>query len=338
VSGRDLAIDLGTSNTLVYQQGKGIVYDQPSVVAVNARTGDVLAAGFAARRAVADGPGNIQIVHPLQRGIITDFETTERMLRRILRGLGVTRFPRPRALVCVPSTSTKVERRAVEEAVTSAGVRSANLVEETFAAAVGAGLPVHEPVGSLVVDVGGGKTEVGVVAMGGIVAGACSPIGGTDLDAAIQRHVRQRYEIAIGERTAERVKTELGSAYPASDTTALQVQGRDMATAVPSSIVLTPEEIRECLREQATAIVNVTKSCLADAPAELAHDVLERGIFLTGGGGLLRGLDMRLAAECEVPVHMTEHPSATVALGAGRLLEYLPDYRSAFVAAGQWST
>jgi len=337
VSGRDLAIDLGTASTLVYQQGKGIVYDQPTVVAVNARTGDVLAAGNAAWRVVADGPGNVQIVHPLQRGVITDFETTERMLRRILRGLGVTRFPRPRALVCVPSTSTKVERRAVEEAVTSAGVRSANLVEGTFAAAVGAGLPIHEPVGSLVVDVGGGKTEVGVVAMGGIVTGACSPVGGFDLDAAIRRHVRQRYGVAIGDRTSERVKTELGSAYPASDSAPFDVQGRDMATGVPATVRLAPEEVRECMREQVASIVEVTKSCLAESPAELAHDVLERGIFLTGGGGLLRGLDMRLAGECEVPVHLTEHPAATVALGAGRLLEYLPDYRSAFVAAGQWT-
>jgi len=337
VSNRDLAVDLGTANTLVYQQGRGVVYAEPTVVAVNARSGQVLAAGSRAWRLLAESPGNVQVVRPLERGVIADFEMTASMLRLIIRSLGGTRFPRPRALVCVPASSTKVERRAVEEAVTSAGLRSATLVEETLAAAVGAGLPIHEPVGSLVVDIGGGTTEVAVVAMGGIVTGSSTPVGGFDLDAAIQRHVRQRYGVAIGDRSAERVKVELGSAYPAADTEPLSIRGRDMATAVPAVLEISPEEIRECLREQVSAMVETTKRCLADAPAELAHDVLERGIFLTGGSGLLRGLDMRLSGECEVPVHMTERPLETVVLGAGRLLEYMPDYRSAFVAASRWA-
>jgi rod shape-determining protein MreB len=337
VSNRDLAVDLGTANTLVYQQGRGVVYDEPTVVAVNARSGQVLAAGSQAWRMLAESPGNVQVVRPLERGVIADFEMTASMLRLIMRSLGVTRFPRPRALVCVPASSTKVERRAVEEAVTSAGLRSATLVEETLAAAVGAGLPIHEPVGSLVVDIGGGTTEVAVVAMGGIVTGSSMPVGGFDLDAAIQRHIRQRYGVAIGDRSAERVKVELGSAYPAAETAPLSIRGRDMATAVPAVLEISPEEIRECLREQVSAMVETTTRCLADAPAELAHDVLERGIFLTGGSGLLRGLDMRLSTECEVPVHMTERPLETVVLGAGRLLEYMPDYRSAFVAASRWA-
>jgi rod shape-determining protein MreB and related proteins len=337
VSARDLAVDLGTANTLVYQQGRGVVYDEPTVVAVNARTGHVLAAGSKAWRLLSESPGNVQVVRPLERGVIADFEMTASMLRIIFRSLGVTRFPRPRALVCVPSTSTKVERRAVEEAITSGGLRSATLVEETLAAAVGAGLPIHEPVGSLVVDIGGGTTEVAVVAMGGIVTGTSVPVGGFDLDAAIQRYIRQRYGVAIGDRSAERVKVELGSAYPAADAYSLQIRGRDMATAVPAVLEITPEEVRECLREQVSVMVNATKQCLADAPAELAHDVLERGIFLTGGSGLLRGLDMRLSGECEVPVHMTELPLQTVVLGAGHLLEYMPDYRSAFFAASKWA-
>jgi rod shape-determining protein MreB len=337
VSGRDLAVDLGTANTLVYQQEKGILYEEPTVVAVNARTGDVLAVGNDAWRLVSTSPGNVQVVRPLARGIVTDFETTERMLRLVFRKVGLARFPRPRAIVCVPSNATKVERKAVEEAVGSAGLRSATLVEETLAAAVGAGLPIQEPVGSLIVDVGGGTTEVGVVAMGGLVTGASIPVGGFDMDAAIQRSVRRRHEVSIGERAAERVKIELGSAYPAAEALKAEVRGRDMATAVPCTIEITPEEVREWLSDQVAAIVNVTKACLADAPAELAHDVLERGIFLTGGAGLLRGLDVRLSRECEVPVHMTERPLETVVLGAGRLLEYLPDFRSAFVASSQWT-
>jgi len=337
VSNRDLAVDLGTANTLVYRQGRGVVYDEPTVVAINARSGQVLSAGSQAWRMLAESPGNVQVVRPLERGVIADFEMTASMLRLIMRSLGVTRFPRPRALVCVPASSTKVERRAVEEAVASAGLRSATLVEETLAAAVGAGLPIHEPVGSLVVDIGGGTTEVAVVAMGGIVTGSSAPVGGFDLDAAIQRHIRQRYGVAIGDRSAERVKVELGSAYPAADTAPLSIRGRDIATAVPAVLEISAEEIRECLREQVSAMVETTKRCLADAPAELAHDVLERGIFLTGGSGLLRGLDMRLSGECEVPVHLTERPLETVVLGAGRLLEYMPDYRSAFVAASRWA-
>jgi rod shape-determining protein MreB len=337
VANKDLAIDLGTANTLVYQHGRGIVYDEPTVVAVNARTGHVLSAGSRAWRMLSESPGNIQVVRPLERGVIADFEMTASMLRMIFRSLGVTRFPRPRALVCVPSTSTKVERRAVEEAVSSAGVRSATLVEETLAAAVGAGLPIHEPVGSLVVDVGGGTTEAAVVAMGGIVTGNSVAVGGFDLDTAIQRHIRQRYGVAIGDRSAERVKIELGSAYPAADSVTLSIRGREMATAVPVVLEITPQEIRECIREQVTSMVNATKQCLAEAPAELAHDVLERGIFLTGGTGLLRGLDMRLSGECEVPVHLTENPLQTVALGAGRLLEYMPDYRSAFATSSKWA-
>ncbi|HEY1332422.1 MAG TPA: rod shape-determining protein [Actinomycetota bacterium] len=337
MSARDLAIDLGTANTLVFQPGRGIVFDEPSLVAVEIRTGDVLAVGRQAADLVASGAGNVTTVRPLRRGVITDFAVTERMIRMILHRIGVGRFPRPRALVCVPSAITNVERRAVEEAVADAGARSVTLVEEPLAAAIGAGLPIQEPIGNLVVDVGGGTTEVGVVAMGGLVAGTSIQVGGFDLDAAIQRHLRRAYGVGVGDATAERIKIEVGSAYPAADVRRAIVRGREVSNGVPKEIEVTPEEIREALADRVQAIVETTKNCLAESPPELAHDVLERGIFLTGGGGMLKGLEMRLSQECEVPVHLTEQPLRTVALGAGRLLEYLPDYRSAFVAARRWA-
>ena len=337
MSARDLAIDLGTANTLVFQPGRGIVFEEPTVAAVQNRTGEVRAVGHDAWRLVGESPGNVTVLRPLRQGVITDFAITERMIRAILRKVGIARFPRPRALVCVPSGITKVERRAVEDAVREAGARAVTLVEEPLAAAIGAGLPIQEPLGNLIVDVGGGTTEVGVVAMGGLVSGISIRVGGFDMDTAIQKHIRTGFGIAVGDAAAERIKIELGSAYPAADARRAVVRGREMSTGVPRELEVTPEEVREALADSVSAIVNATKSCLADSPPELAHDVLERGIFLTGGGGMLRGLDMRLSQECEVPVHLTEQPLQTVVLGAGRLLDYLPDYRSAFVAARRWA-
>jgi rod shape-determining protein MreB len=259
---------------------------------------------------------------------------TQQMLKLILRRVGAGRLSKPRVLASVPSSLTPVERRAMEEALMGAGARSVSLVDDPLAAAIGAGLPIQESVGSMVVDVGGGTSEMAMVSLGGIVTGKAIKVGGFDMDAAIQLHVRRRYGLAIGESTAERLKIEVGSAYPLAEPAEVEIRGRDLATALPETIAISPEEIRVVLGDAVLAIVNATRECLAESPPELAHDVLETGLFLTGGGGLLRGLEMRLAQECEVPVHITEHPLATVALGAGYLLEELPAYQKAFLDAG----
>jgi rod shape-determining protein MreB len=331
MSKRDLAIDLGTANTLVFQQGHGVVYAEPTMVAMNARSGEVLAVGGDAWNLVGRAPQTVVPAWPIIRGAITDFDMTQQMIRLILRKVGVGRFPKPRVLVCVPSLSTEVERRAVEEAVTTAGARSVALLEEPLAAAIGAGLPITEPFGNLVVDVGGGTTDIAVLAMGGVVTGKAIRVGGFDMDAAVRRMIRERHGVAIGDTAGERIKIRLGSAYPAADARPAQIRGRDMSTGMPKVVTVGPDEVREALGETIRSIVQTTRECLAEAPPELAHDVLETGAFLTGGGGLLRGLGMRLAQECEVPVHLTEYPLTTVVTGAGRLLDYLPDYRSAFI-------
>jgi rod shape-determining protein MreB len=332
VSARDLAIDLGTANTLVYQHEKGIVFNEPTVVAMNGRDGKVLAVGREAWEVVGRTPAHVTATRPLHRGAIADFDVTQQMMRLVFKAIGVPRFPKPRVLVCVASVLTPVERRAVEEAVTVAGARSVALVDEPLAAAIGAGLPIQDPVGNMIVDVGGGTSEMAMVAMGGLVTRKAIRVGGFDMDAAVQQYLRRRYDVAIGDLAAERVKIELGSAYPAAEGGAAEVSGRDLSTGLQRTTVVTPDEIREVLAESVGAIVETTRDCLSESPPELAHDVLETGIFLTGGGAMLTGLGMRMARECEVPVHMTEHPLATVVLGAGRLLDYLPEYRTAFLA------
>jgi len=333
VSRRDLAVDLGTSNTLVYQQGQGVIFDQPTLVAVNDRTGSVVAVGREAWGLAGEQPSEIVAVRPLRRAAIANFELTEQFLRLILRSTGSSRFTRPRVLVCVPSSLTPVERRAVEDAVSSAGARSVTLVEEPLAAAIGAGLPIHDPVGSMVLDVGGGITEIAMLALGGIVLSAAVPVGGLDMDDAIQQYLRRRHDLAIGDSAAEQIKIQVGSAYPAAEVVEAEVRGRELGTGTHVIVTLTSEEIREVLADAVERIVRATRQCLADCPPDLAHDVLETGVFLTGGGALLRGLDMRLARDCEVPVNLTEHPLSTVASGAGRLLDYEPDQRRAFLSA-----
>jgi rod shape-determining protein MreB and related proteins len=319
----DLAIDLGTANTLVYQDGRGIIYDEPSVVAMDQRQGGVLAIGNQAWGMIGRTPAQIVAVRPLRRGAITDYDITSQMIRHILRRSGVTRFARPRALICVPSAITEVERRAVRDATISSGARSVSLIEEPMAAAIGAGLPVHEPLGNLIVDVGGGTSEVAMVSMGGIIAIRSLRVGGFDMDEAIQRHIRRTYGVAIGERTAEQVKVAAGSAYPLTEAASARLRGRELTTGMPKDVELSPEEVREVLNEQVAQVVNATKACLAESDPELGHDILERGMFLTGGGALLRGLDTRLAHECEVPVHLTDRPLQTVVLGAGKCLELM---------------
>jgi rod shape-determining protein MreB len=329
---RDLAIDLGTANTLVYQRQRGILFAEPTVLALNKETGAVLAMGEEAWRMIGRTPGYIVAVRPLRSGAISDFDVTEKLIRLILQRSGVSRWARPKVLVCVPSALTEVERRAVEEATLSAGARSCHLIEEPMAAAIGAGLPIHEPLGNLVVDVGGGTSEVALISMGGIVTNTAVRVGGFDLDAAIQNYVRREYTIAIGERTAERIKIAIGSAFPMAQEEKAELRGRDLASGMPKNILITSEEIREALTEPVRAIVSATIECIGSSPPDLVQDVLTQGITLTGGGGMLAGLDMLLSQEAEVPVHVTEQPLEAVVLGAGRCLEAFQNLKSVFLA------
>jgi rod shape-determining protein MreB len=328
--GRDLAIDLGTANTLVYKQGEGIVFKEPTVVAMNAASGKVEAMGDEAWQMIGGRSGQVVAVRPLRHGVMTEFDITQRMIETVFRRIGVSRFPKPRALACISSESSEVERRAVEEAVRFAGGRHVVLVEEPLAAAIGAGLPIHEPIGNLVVDIGGGTTEMAVVSMGGVVSGGAIKVGGFDFDAAIQEHVRSRYGVAIGEKAAEEIKIAIGSAFPIPQPEEAIAVGRDLLTGAPTEIRVSADDVRQAMVDPVRRIVEASRRTLADAPPELTHDVLETGMFLTGGGGLLRGMDLLLAQECEVPVHLAERPLETVILGAGVMLEHLDDYRSSF--------
>jgi rod shape-determining protein MreB and related proteins len=327
---RDLAIDLGTANTLVYRQGEGIVFDEPTVVAMNATTGDVEAMGEEAWRMVGGRSGNVVAVRPLRHGVMTEFDITQRMIEFVLRRVGVSRFPKPRVLTCIASESSEVERRAVDEAVRFAGGKGVVLVEQPLAAAIGAGLPIHEPVGNLIVDIGGGTTELAIVSMGGVVSGSSIRVGGFDLASAIQEHVRGSYGVAVGEKAAEEIKIAIGSAFPVPRGALAVVTGRELSSGAPTDIRLTEDEIRQAISAPIGKIVEAARRALAEGPPELTHDVLQTGMFLTGGGGLLRGLDLLLSQECEVPVHLTERPLETVVMGAGAMLEHLDDYRSSF--------
>jgi rod shape-determining protein MreB len=328
--GRDLAIDLGTANTLVYRLGEGIVFQEPTVVALHGGTGEVLAMGEPAWAMIGGDSGNVVAVRPLRGGVMTEYDITQRMIEIVVRRAGASRFPRPRVLVCVSSHSSEVERRAIEEAVRFAGAKSVILVEEPLAAAIGAGLPIHEPVGNLVVDIGGGTSEMAIVSMGGVVSGRSVRLGGFDLDAAIQEHIRATYDVAVGERSAEEIKIAIGSAFPGQTGNAALVPGRELSTGNTVEVKIGEDEVRLAMSPVIKGIVEEARMCLAEAPPELTHDVLETGMFLTGGGSMLRGMDMLLAQECEVPVHLTERPLETVAVGAGRMLEHLGDYQSSF--------
>ena len=329
---RDLAIDLGTANTLVYQRQRGILFSEPTVLALNKETGAVLAMGDEAWQMIGRTPGYIVAVRPLRSGAISDFDVTEKLIRLILQRSGVNRLSRPKVLVCVPSALTEVERRAVEEATLSAGARSCYLIEEPLAAAIGAGLPIHEPVGNLVVDVGGGTSEVALISMGGIVTNTAVRIGGFDIDAAIQNWVRREYTIAIGERTAERMKITIGSAFPLAEEKKAELRGRDLSTGLPKNILITSEEIREAINEPVKAIVTAVIECIGSSPPDLVQDVLTNGITLAGGGGMLSGLDMLLSQQAEVPVHVTKQPLEAVVLGAGKCLDAFDSLKSMFIA------
>ena len=309
VVARDLAIDLGTANTLVYMKGRGIVLNEPSVIALNRQTGEVLATGREAWQMIGRTPGYIVAVRPLRGGAITDFEITERMIRLLLQRVGVSRFTRPKVVICVPSAITEVERRAVTDAARRAGAADANLIEQPMAAAIGADLPIDEPVGNMVIDIGGGTSETAVISLGGIVALEAVRVGSFDIDAAIQNYVRREHGIAIGERTAEEIKVAIGSADPTDDENQAEVRGRDLMTGLPKTVLLTPEEIRFAIEDVVSSIVASVIRCLAKAPPELSQDFLVRGMYLVGGGGLLRGLAQRIERETKVPVRLSNVPA-----------------------------
>ncbi len=319
--GRDMAVDLGTANTLVYVRGRGIVLSEPSVVAVDSTTGEVHAVGIEAKRMLGRTPGTIQAIRPLKDGVIADFEVTEEMLRHFIQRVHQNRFAHPRVVVCVPSGVTGVEKRAVEEACLSAGARQAYLIEEPMAAAIGAGLPVAEPTGSMVLDIGGGTSEVAVISLGGIVVSESIRVGGDEMDEAVVNHCKHEHKILIGQQTAEEVKLEIGSAADLPDEITTEIRGRDMVTGLPRTILLTSTEIRVAMEEPVSQIVSAVKNTLDRTPPELAGDIMDRGITLAGGGALLQGMDERMRTECQMPAQLTESPLTCVAVGSGRSLE-----------------
>src|SRR5215831_17524024 len=319
--GRDMAVDLGTANTLVYVRGRGIVLNEPSVVAVDIKDGRPLAVGAEAKRMIGRTPSNIQAIRPLKDGVIADFEICEKMLRYFIHRVHQRRFAKPRMVICVPSGITGVERRAVMEAAEYAGARRAYIIEEPMAAAIGAGLPVHEPTGNMVVDIGGGTTEVAVISLGGIVTSQSVRIGGDELDDAIVNFIKKEYSLALGDRTAEEVKIALGSAWPLVDEVHAEIRGRDLVTGLPKTIVVSTEEIRDAIEEPVSAILDAVKVTLDKTPPELAADIMETGIVLTGGGALLHGLDARLQHETGMPMVLATDPLHAVAIGSGQSLE-----------------
>ena len=320
--GRDMAVDLGTANTLVYVRGRGIVLNEPSVVAKNTTTGGILAVGAEAKKMIGRTPGNIVAIRPLKDGVIADFEITERMLRYFILKVHRRRYlARPRVVICVPSGITGVERRAVVEASSQAGARSVHIIEEPMAAAIGAGLPVHEATGNMVVDIGGGTTEVAVISLGGIVTAQSIRVAGDELDNAIIAYVKKEYSLLLGERSSEEIKMSIGSAFDVGEDSHSEIRGRDLVSGLPKTIVISTSEVRKAIEEPVNTIVDAVKSTLDQCPPELAGDVMDRGIVLTGGGALLRGLDERLRTETGMPIHIADNPLDSVALGAGKCVE-----------------
>ena len=334
--GRDMAVDLGTANTLVYVRGRGVVLNEPSVVAVNTQNQQVLAVGAEAKRMIGRTPAHIQAVRPLKDGVIADFDITEKMLRYFIQKVHTRRFlAKPRVVVCVPSGITGVEQRAVEEATIAAGARAAYLIEEPMAAAIGAGMPIHEPIGSMVVDIGGGTTEVAVISMGGIVTATSVRVGGDELDEAIINYVKKEFSLVLGERTSEAIKVAIGSAYPMPDEMLAEIKGRDLVTGLPKTVHITAEEVRKAIEEPVNAVVDALKNTLDRCPPELAADLMDQGIILTGGGALLKGLDERLRHETGMPVRVAKDPLYCVVLGSGRCLEEFEALKRILVSSGR---
>lgn len=332
--GRDMAVDLGTANTLVYVRGRGIVLNEPSVVAVNTLDGRALAVGSEAKRMIGRTPSHIQAIRPLKDGVIADFDICEKMLRYFIQKVHQRRWARPRMVICVPSGITGVEQRAVQEAAEQAGARRpAFIIEEPMAAAIGAGLPVHEPAGNMIVDIGGGTTEVAVISLGGMVTSQSVRVGGDELDEAVIAYIKKEYSLALGERTAEEIKISLGSAWPLDPEFYAEVRGRDLVSGLPKTIVVSTAEIRDAIEEPVTAIVDTVKTSLDQTPPELAADIMENGIFLAGGGALLHGLDARLNAETGMPIRIARNPLHCVVLGSGHCLEEFDALRQVLVSS-----
>lgn len=319
---KDMGIDLGTANTLVYLKGKGIALQEPSVVAIQRDTSSVLAVGDEAKQMIGRTPGNIVAIRPMKDGVIADFDITERMLRYFINKASKQKFLfHPRVVVCIPSGVTEVEKRAVIDATLQAGAREAYLIEEPMAAAIGAGLPVHEPMGNMIVDIGGGTTEVAVISLGGIVTSKSVRVAGDEMDEAIVQYVKKTYNLMIGERTAEQIKMDIGSAFPNDTVKTMDIRGRDLITGLPKTVDITDEEIRSALSEPVNSIVEAVKVTLERTPPELSADIMDRGIILAGGGSLLQGLDNILKRETGMPVYLAEEPLNCVALGTGKVLE-----------------
>lgn len=323
---RDLAIDLGTANTLVYVRGHGVRLNEPTVIAIDQRTRAIVAMGNEAAAMLGRTPDRVIAVRPLRAGAISDFDTTAQLLRSLVQRVGGGRLRRPRVVICVSSALTPVERRAVHEATLQAGAKEAFLLDEPMAAAIGAGIAVKEPFGHLVVDIGGGTTEVACIALGGVVATQSIRVGGFNLDAAIQQYVREEYAIGIGDRTAEQAKCAIGSAFPRLGEPKVELRGREVATGLPKTVIVTAEEIRTTLDEAVQQIVDAIRETLASVEPELANDVVDSGISLSGGGSLLRGLDRRIAQEIGIPVQRAERPMEAVVLGAGVVVEDIDTY------------
>ena len=333
----DLAIDLGTANTLIYVRGKGVVLDEPSVVAIRQEGGPngkkvIQEVGLAAKQMLGRTPGNISAIRPMKDGVIADFTVTEQMLKHFIRKVHNTRFfkPSPRMIICVPCGSTQVERRAIRESAIGAGASSVYLIEEPMAAAIGADLPVGEPTGSMVVDIGGGTTEVGVISLGGLVYKGSVRVGGDKMDEAIINYIRRNYGMLIGETTAEQIKKEIGSAFPGSEVREKEVKGRNLAEGIPRSFTISSNEILEALTEPLNAIVSAVKSALEQTPPELAADIAEKGMVITGGGALLRDIDRLLMEETGLPVIVAEDPLTCVVHGSGKALEKVERLASIF--------
>ena len=331
---RDIGVDLGTANTLVHVGGRGIVISEPSVVAKDLKSGQILAIGAEAKRMVGRTPANIVAVRPLKDGVISDFEITEQMLRYFIKKVHdrFALFPHPRVVIGIPSGVTEVEKRAVQDAAYSAGARWAKLVEEPMAAAIGAGLPVGEPSGSLIVDIGGGTTEVAVISLGGIVVSRSIRVAGDEMDQDIVAYARREFNLHMGERTAEDIKIAIGSAYPLDEEISTYFRGRDLLTGLPRAIEVTSTQIREAIEPSVQQIVDIVKDTLEETPPELLADIMDQGIYLAGGGALLRGLDRRISEATQMLVHIADDPLTCVARGTGKMLEDLPRYERSFAS------
>ncbi|HUV16890.1 MAG TPA: rod shape-determining protein [Ilumatobacteraceae bacterium] len=334
--GRDLAIDLGTANTLVYVRGHGVVLDEPSVVAINANDGRPVAVGMEAKRMMGRTPNHIKVIRPLKDGVIADFEVCEKMLRYFIQKVAGSKWSKPRMVICVPSGITGVEQRAVQDAAEYAGARKpVHIIEEPMAAAIGADMPVHEPSGNMIVDIGGGTTEVAVISLGGIVTAQSIRVAGDELDEAILQYVKKEFSLAIGDRTAEEIKIQMGSAWPLDEELTADIRGRDLISGLPRTIEITTEQVREAVAEPISAIVDAVKTTLDKTPPELAADIMEDGITITGGGALIGGLAQRLTHETGMPIRIADEPLYSVVIGSGRALENIDAMRGLMSLGGE---